>query len=89
LATGLWMLYGAGDVFDSKTGVKFSEFFIYELLVVVGYDGIRYSIAAYNVFPYKLFDLLRCDDGQWLSFYPFRKVVDAHNDEFHFCLFSG
>jgi len=36
---------------------------IYELSAIVGYDSVRDSIAAYDVLPYKLLDLLCCDDG--------------------------
>jgi len=83
------MLYGVGDVFDAKVNVKFDNLFIYELSAIVGYDSMRYSIAADNVFPYELLDLLCCDCGQWLSFYPFRKVVDVHNEEFHLSFSRG
>ena len=50
-------------MFDSQSSVEFDEFLIYELSAIVGYDSVRDSIAAYDVLPYKLLDLLCCDDG--------------------------
>ena len=76
-------------MFDSKIGVKFSELFIYELSAIVSYNSMWYSIAVYNVLPYELLDLLCCDCGQWLNFYPFHKVVDAYNEEFHLSFSRG
>jgi len=83
------MLYKAGDVFDSEAGVKFSELLIYELSVIVDYDGVRHAIATYNIFPDELLDLLRCDSGQWFSFYPFGKVVDSYYEEFYLSFSRG
>ena len=56
-------------MFNSEVGVKFCELLIYELSAIVGYDSMQHAIAAYDIFPYELLDLLRCDRGQWLSFY--------------------
>jgi len=41
------------------------------------------SITAYDVLLHKLLNLLSCNRGQWLGFYPLCKVVDADNDELH------
>ena len=73
-------------MFDSETGVKFDEFLIYEMSSVVGYDSVGHSVPAYDVFPYKLLDLLCCDYGQWLSLYPFCKIVNANNEELYLSL---
>jgi len=72
------MLYKVGDVFDFEAGVKFSELLVYELSTIVGFDGVRHAITAYNIFPDELLDRLYCDSGKWFSFYPFGKVVDTY-----------
>jgi len=77
------MLYEVGDVFDTKAGVEFGELFIYELPTIIGYDSVRDNISAYDVLPYEMLDLLCCYCGQWLSFYPFCKIVNADNENFH------
>jgi len=44
---------------------------------------VRHAITTYDIFPDELLDLLRCDSGQWFSFYPLGKVIDAYNEEFY------
>jgi len=70
-------------MFDSETGVEFDKFLIYELSAIVGYDNVRNSILAYNVFPNKLLDLLCCDCGQRLSLHPFHEIVNDNDEELH------
>ena len=76
-------------MFDAKADVEFGELFIYKLPTIVGYDSVRNSILEYDVLPYKLLDLLCYDCGQWLSFYPFRKIVNSDNEEFHLSFPQG
>jgi len=52
-----------GYMFDVKAGVELSELFIYELLAIVDYDLMWHAIAAYDIFPDELLDLLSCDVG--------------------------
>jgi len=46
-----------------KAGIKFSKLLIYELSAIVSYDGVRHAIAAYNIYPDELLDLLNYDSG--------------------------
>ena len=63
MAFGLQMLYRVGDMFDSKVGIKFSKLLVYELLAIVGYDGVRHPTTTYNVFPNEMLNLLSYDSG--------------------------
>ena len=63
MAIGLRMFDEAGYMFDAEASVELSEFFVYELSAIVGYDRIWDPIAAYDIFPNKLLDLLSCDGG--------------------------
>jgi len=47
------------------------------------------TISAYNIFPYKLLDLLGCDSGQWFGFYPFGEIINGYYQEFHLPLARG
>jgi len=53
----------AGYMFDVEAGVELSEFFVYELSAIVGYDRMWDVISAYDIFSDELLDLLSCDDG--------------------------
>jgi len=50
-------------MFDAEAGIKFRKLIVYELLAIVDYDGVWHAIAAYNIFPDELLDLLSCDSG--------------------------
>jgi len=50
-------------MFDVEVGVEFSKHLVYELSAIIGYDGVRHAISAYNIFPDELLDLLSCDSG--------------------------
>jgi len=50
-------------VFNVEAGVELSEFFVYELPTIVGYDRMWDAISAYDIFPDELLDLLGCNDG--------------------------
>ena len=51
LPIGLWMFYRACDVL------------VNELSAIVCYNGMWYTIFAYNVLPHELLDLLGRDGG--------------------------
>jgi len=53
----------ASYMFDVEANVELSEFFVYELSIVVGYARLWDAIAAYDIFPDELLDLLSCDGG--------------------------
>jgi len=65
-------------VFDADVGVEFRKLLVYKLSTIIGYDGVWYTIAVYDVFPDELLDLLSCDIGYRFSFYPFGEVVDGY-----------
>jgi len=50
-------------MFNAETGVEFNKLLVYEFSVIVGYDGVRHAIAAYDIFPDELLNLLSCDSG--------------------------
>ena len=52
-----------GYMFNAKASVELSEFFIYELLAIVGYDRMWDAISTYNIFLDELLDLLSCNGG--------------------------
>jgi len=53
----------AGYIFDAQTSIELSEFFVYELSVIVGDGRMWDAISAYNIFPDELLDLLGCNGG--------------------------
>jgi len=70
-------------MFDFETAVEFNKFLIYELLTIISYDSVRDSVSAYDVFPYKLLDLLCCDCGQWFSLYPLCEIINTNDEELY------
>jgi len=62
-AIGLQMFDKAGYMFDAEAGVELSEFFVYELSAIVGYDRKWDAIATHDIFPNELLDLLSCASG--------------------------
>jgi len=48
-------------VFNVEVGIEFNELIVYELSAIISYDRVWHAIAAYNIFPDKLLDLLSCD----------------------------
>jgi len=76
-------------VFDAQAGVELSEFFIYELSVVIGDDGVWDAISAYDILPNQLLYLLSCNGGKRLGFYPFSEVVNRYYQEFYLAFFGG
>jgi len=78
----------ASYVFDAQAGVELSEFFIYDLTVVVGDNGVWDAISAYDILPNELLYLLGCNGDKRLDFYPFSEVVDGYYQEFYLA-FSG
>ena len=54
---------GARYVGNVQVVIEVSEALIYELAAVVGYDCVRDSMAADDVFPNEALDLVGCDGG--------------------------
>jgi len=50
-------------MFNVEASVELSEFFVYELLAIVGYDCLWDAISTYDIFLNELLDLLDCNGG--------------------------
>lgn len=71
------MFYRTVDVLYAQDYVKFNQLFVNELWAIVYNDGMWYPISTYDILPYKLLYLFRCDYGQWLGFDLFCEIVNA------------
>src|SRR4051812_44056071 len=61
---------------------------VIELRSVISDDGLRQSISAYDGFPYEFFHICCLHEIEWLSFYPFGKIVDRYDQELILSCFS-
>ena len=78
LVIALWVPWGRVQVFDLQLATKIPVYPAIELWPIVGYNQLRYSKSAHNVFPYELNNDFIFDGCEGFSFYPFAEIVGGN-----------